>query len=137
MNPRDPGAFRMDTADPRSVVDAYLNALRDRDHERAREFLADKEFVYRSPISSFQSADELVQYLTLASGIVQGVEVRKVFVDGDDICHFLTYRIQISEKQAVEVAQWARVRDGRIAQIDLVFDASEYRELFDLGEKPG
>jgi len=127
----------MDTADPKSVVDAYLNALRDRDHERAREFLADKEFVYRSPISSFQSADELVQYLTVASGIVQGVEVRKVFVDGDDICHFLTYRIQISEKQAVEVAQWARVRDGRIARIDLVFDASEYRELFDLGEKPG
>jgi limonene-1,2-epoxide hydrolase len=127
----------MDTADPRSVVDAYLNALRDRDHERARQFLADRDFAYRSPISCFQSADELVQYLSLASGIVQGVEVRKVFVDGDDICHFLTYRIQISEKQAVDVAQWARVRDGRIACIDVVFDASEYRVLFDLDETPG
>ncbi len=124
----------METADPRSVVDAYLDALCERDHDRARTFLANTGFAYASPIARFESADELIQYLSLTGGIVQGIEVRKVFVDGADVCHFLTYRIQISEKQAVEVAQWARVQNGRIARIDALFDASTYRLLFDLGD---
>ncbi len=118
------------TLDPPSIVDAYLAAQLARDYETMRGLLADTGFCYRSPIASFDRADDFIQYATLSSGIILDREIRKVFVDGNDICHFMTYRIQISEKLAVEAAQWSRVHEGRIQRIEAIFDASVYRELF-------
>jgi hypothetical protein len=118
------------TRDPLSVVEAYLNARDAFDFERARGLLADSGFHFSSPIATFDSADSFIQHSALAGGIVQSIMRRKVFVDGPDICHFLTLRIQISEKQSVDVAQWAHVEQGRILRIESVFDATLYRTLF-------
>lgn len=118
------------TSDPLSIVDAYFAAQSARDFEAMRGFLADQGFYYRSPIAMFDRADEFIQYAAVSSGIILDREIRKVFVDGDDICHFMTYRIQISEKLAVEAAQWSHVHEDRIQRIEAIFDASAYRELF-------
>jgi ketosteroid isomerase-like protein len=116
--------------DPLSVVTDYLAALEAFDYDRARACLADDGFEFTSPIHHFQSADAFIEYITGVGGIVHSTQTRKVFVDGEDLCHILTYRIQISEKQDVTAALWTRVRGGRIARIEAIFDASIYRELF-------
>jgi len=121
----------MTSSDPRSVVEAYLEALRSHDYERARGYLADRDFRYRSPISSFTDADDFIQYLSLSGGIVQRIAPVKVFADGPDVCHFLRYVIQLSEKESVTVAQWANVANGRIQHLELVFDAHLYRVMFE------
>jgi hypothetical protein len=56
---------------------------------------------------------------------------RKTFVDGQDVCHILDFIIQLSDKRTVPVAQWARVADGRIVTLDLLYDAHEYHRLFE------
>ena len=117
-------------ADPLSVVEAFFAAREAFDFERARTLLADLGFSFQSPIAAFDSPDHFIQYSAHASGIVQSVAIRRVFVDGPDVCHFLTYHIQISEKFTVDAVQWARVEDGRIRRIEVLFDASAYRELF-------
>lgn len=113
-----------------TVVEAYLDALNRFDYERARTFLADSGFESLSPISRFDSADAFIQYSALIGGIVLSIERRKVFVDGPDVCHILTFRIQISEKLSVNVAHWARVEADRIRRIETIFDATAYRQLF-------
>lgn len=123
------------TPDPLSIVDAYLAAQAARDFEAMRDLLAEQGFSYRSPIAVFDRADDFIQYAAVSSGIIIDREIRKVFVDGNDICHFMTYRIQISEKLAVEAAHWSHVQEERIQRIEAVFDASAYRELFP-GEEP-
>lgn len=117
-------------ADPLAVVEDFFAARSAFDFERARSCLADQGFTFRSPIANFDCADHLIQYTAHTSGIIQSVETRKVFVDGPDVCHILSYRIQISEKLVVDVAHWAHVEDGRIQRIEALFDASVYRELF-------
>ena len=117
-------------ADPLSVVEAFFAAREAFDFERARALLADTGFSFKSPIAAFDSPDHLIQYSAHTSGIVQSVVVRKVFTDGPDVCHFLTYQVQISEKLAVDAVQWTRVEDGRIRRIEVLFDASIYRDLF-------
>jgi hypothetical protein len=120
----------MVTADPLSIVDAYLAAQSARDFEAMRCLLAKEGFVYRSPIAAFVRAEDFIQYAALSSGIIIAKDIRKVFVDGEDVCHFLTYLIQISDKLSIDVAHWAQVREGRIGRIEALFDASVYRELF-------
>ena len=118
------------SADPLAVVEAYFAAQDAYDFERARALLADQGFSFSSPVMRFDSPDHLIQYSAHSSGIIRSVEVRKVFVDGPDVCHLLTYRIQISEKVAVDVAHWAHVENGRIQRIETIFDASIYWDLF-------
>jgi ketosteroid isomerase-like protein len=117
-------------ADPLSVVEAYFAALSAYDFGRMRALLADRGFSFHSPIATFDSADLFIQYSAHMGGIIQSLKVRKVFVDGPDVCQFLTYRIQISEKRTVDVAQWSHVEDGRILRIESLYDASIYREMF-------
>jgi ketosteroid isomerase-like protein len=116
--------------DPLSVVEDYFAARDAFDYERARTLLADVGFELVSPILRFDSADAFVQHASLTAGIVQSVATRKVFVDGEDVCHFQTFRIQISEKLEIPIAHWAKVRNGRIVRIEAIFDASVYRDLF-------
>lgn len=112
------------------MVDAFIAACARFDYERARALLADSGFEYVSPISRFDSADTFIEHVALTGGIVLSVSTRKVFVDGEDICHFLTYQIQLSDKLSVAAVQWARLREGRISRIETLFDASEYHNLF-------
>ena len=100
------------------------------DFERARALLADRGFQFRSPIARFDSADQMIQYRSHTDGIIQSVEVRKVFVDGPDVCHILRYRVQLSEKLSIDAVQWAHVEGDRIQRMETLFDASSYRELF-------
>lgn len=118
------------TPTARAVVDAYLDAIARWDYPAARRCLADKDFEYTGPINSFNSAEDLISYLELVTPIVQRIEVQKVFVDGDDVCHILLFTTQLSEKSSVDVVQWARVRSGRIVRLQVIFDSYEYRMLF-------
>ena len=117
----------------RQPVDAFLDAIESHDYERARRYLADDGFRYESPISRFSSADDFIQHLSLLGGIVRRIERRKVFVDGEDVCHLLVYVTQLSDKEATKVAHWSRVVDGRIRCIEVLFDTHWYRQLFEVG----
>jgi hypothetical protein len=112
-------------------VNEYLDAIESHDYERARGLLADEGFQYQSPISSFSSADDFMQHVSLLGGIVQAIERMKVFVDGQDVCHLLVYITQLSDKESTKVAHWAHVVDGRIQRIETLFDTHSYRQMFD------
>jgi len=111
------------------LVDEYLDAIQSHDYERARGLLADEGFSYESPISSFSSADDFMQHMSLLGGIIHQIEHRKVFVDGHEVCHFLVFITQLSDKESTKVVQWARIVDGRIQRIEVLFDAHWYRQM--------
>lgn len=125
------------TLTPRELVERYIDAVARFDYPTARACLADEDFTYKGPISTFGSADALVQYLQLATPIVQRVEIQKAFEGGSDVAHFMVVGTQLSEKLSVHVAQWAHVRAGRIDRLELVFDAHWYRSLFPGEEERG
>ncbi len=115
---------------PREIVEAYLNALGERDYTVVRTLLADEGFVYRSPIANHTHADDYVNHVFMSDGVMQRLEIRKCFVDGNDVCHFLRVHAQISEKITHDLVHWAHVDQGRIDHIEVLFDASLYKSFF-------
>src|SRR5690242_11077336 len=69
------------------IVERYLGALYGGDPQTARQHLADN-LSFRGPAASFSSADEYLRATEHAVRIVSGLEKRKVFVDGPDVCMF-------------------------------------------------
>jgi limonene-1,2-epoxide hydrolase len=114
------------------TVEAYVRAIASKDFDRARTYLADSGFSYRSPISSHADADGFIADLSRVWPILEGIDVRRTFVDGDEVCSILDYRIRLSSLQVVPVAQLARVSDGRIVSLETFFDASDYRRMVEV-----
>lgn len=120
------------TASPHAVVEAYFDALTAHDYERAGSLLATQGFRYESPIAKFSRVDDFREYIVGFGGILRGIERRRVFVDGEDVCHWLVFETQLSERVSTRAVQWTRVVDGRIAFIELLFDPYRYRLLFEV-----
>ncbi len=114
-----------------AVVDAFLQAIEARDFERARSCLADSGFHYRGAIGSFDDAAAFVADLSRLGPILTRLERRKCFVDGDDVCVILNLVTSLAELSQTRLALWVKTAGGRIATIEVFFDARPYAQLFD------
>jgi len=117
---------------PAQVVDAYFDAMADRDFDRLRTCLADTGFTHRSPLAAIRDADTYAAYVSRVGPVLEGLDRRRTFVDGDEVCAILDYRMRLSELMVVPVAIWFRVAGGRIRSIETFFDATEYRRMIEI-----
>lgn len=122
----------MNKTAPKEIVDAYLEAIAARDFALARAWLSDKRFSAHSPISEFDSADRYIADLTRVGPILEGIERRKTFVDGNDVCVILNYITRMDQRQVSPVVHWMRVDDGKINYVETLFDARQYAAMFDV-----
>jgi limonene-1,2-epoxide hydrolase len=118
--------------DPREVVEAYVAAFAARDFDGARTWLADQHFRSLSPISEYDNADVFIESISRVGPILEGIERRKIFVDGNDVCLILSYVTRMDHRQVSPVVHWFRVESGKIVFIESFFDARAYAEMFEV-----
>lgn len=122
----------MSEATPEQVVDAYFDALGARDFDRVRSYLADEGFTYRSPIAQFDRASDFVRDISRVGPILEGIEHRRTFVDGDEVCRIVNFKTRMDSLQVTPVVHWSKVQRGKIVAIETFFDAREYARLFEV-----
>lgn len=115
---------------PREVVDTYFSALAAGDFERLRSVLSDERFSTRSPIGAFDSADDYVLDISRVEPILEGIERRHTFVDGDLVCAVVNYVTRMDQRVVSPVVHLLRVEDGKVTSIETIFDARAYAEMF-------
>ena len=115
---------------PLEVVNAYLNALEDRDFELARQYLSDSGFHYRSPITETSNADNFILIISRIGPILERIERCKVFTKDDEVCVIMHIITTMEHMKDVPAVQLARVVDGKIIDMEVFFDASEYNKMF-------
>ena len=109
------------------VAEDFFDAWTSKDFTRARELLHD-DLSFRGPIDNFSDADSYLQSLQGLSQIITGIDKRRVFVDGDDVC--VIYDMHTGPVPDARIAEWYTVRDGKIASASVVFDARPFAPLF-------
>ena len=114
------------------IITAFIDAIEARDFERAREYLSDTQFFYRSPVSRTDNADICISLVSRIGPILERIERRRTFVDGAEVCSILLYRTTMENLKEVPVVQLAAVTAGKITSLEVFFDASEYNKM--LGE---
>lgn len=114
------------------IVRAYFDAIANRDFQRVRSLLADNDFSTRSPISTFDNADAYVADISRIGPILENIEQRKIFVDGDDVCAILDYVTRMDRRLVSPVAHWFHLANGKIVSIESFFDARGYAEMFEV-----
>jgi ketosteroid isomerase-like protein len=109
------------------TVERYHEAMGSGDMQTARSLLAD-DLRFKGPIDEFDNADDYLQALGRLAQIVTGTDVRKVVADGADVVTI--YDLHTSAAGTSPVAEWATVRDGKIAEMRVYFDARPFAAMF-------
>jgi hypothetical protein len=108
-----------------NVIRKYHEAWTQRDMSTARSCLADN-LDFQGPIDTFSSADEFIATLTGFAQMPTRVDLlQEVYTD--DAAALLYDCVTKSPAGTIRAAEFFWLRDGKIATIRLVFDATALR----------
>ena len=110
------------------VIESYREALGRGDFSTARQLMHD-DMTFQGPLDTFTTADQYLEASRKLASIIQRIEVKKTFVDGDDVC-VLYEMVTYTPAGTAFIAEWYQVRGGRIAALRAVFDARPFAALF-------
>lgn len=111
------------------VVNDYQQALGKGDFDAARRCLHDN-LSFRGPIDTFSSPEPYLESLKKLHHIIQRIDMKKIFVDGNDAC-VLYDMVTNTPAGTAFIAEWYQVKGDRIAEIRVVFDARPFAAMFD------
>jgi hypothetical protein len=114
----------MATTGARDVVERYQTALGRQDWKGARALLAD-DLDFHGPIDTFHRADDYLAAIQGLHSIIERIEPRKTFVDGQDVC-FIYDMVTNTPAGTAPIAEWYRVTGDRIKAINVFFDARPF-----------
>ena len=110
------------------TVMGFKKAMGKGDWKNARGFLAD-EISFVGPFDSFSKPDDYLAALQKLHHIVERVEPKKMFVDGEDVC-MLYDMVTNTPAGTAFISEWYKVKGGKIAAVRVVFDARPFAPLF-------
>ena len=116
-------------AESARIIEAYFKAFEERNFDQVRACLSES-FSYTGPTARFDSPDSFLENIWHVGQILHRIEIRKTFVEGDNVCSILNFHVHLDEPRRVPVVQWAIVTEGEIASIEVFFDATEYSLMF-------
>jgi hypothetical protein len=115
-------------ANAAEIVQSFKQALGKGDVAAARKLLHD-DLSFRGPIDTFDKPEPYLEALKALHPIVQRIDVKKIFVDGDDVCTLYDMVTNTAAGTAF-IAEWMQVKGGKIASICTVFDARPFAAMF-------
>jgi hypothetical protein len=114
----------------KDVVMSYQRTLANQDYTTARSHMSDEGFSFKGLLASHDKPEGLLKDLEQLHHIVSGVEMRKMFVDGDDVC--LLYDLNTKSPPMTSfTCEWYHVLNGKIDSIRVVFDARPFAAMFE------
>ncbi len=114
----------MTMSNARDVVDQYFSALKKKDFDTMRPLLHD-DITFVGPLGTTDGVDEYIESLKRVTASMTGLERQALFAAGEDVCQI--YHMTLAMPAAtLRVAQWLKVREGRIAAVRLYFDARPF-----------
>lgn len=112
--------------EPRTVALAYLAAVGAKDLAAVERSLA-PDVTFVGPAMTLTGSRDVVAALRRIGAIHVRNDVRRVFVDGDEVC--IVYDFVTDTVGVVPTVEWLRLEAGRIASVRLYYDQVPWQAL--------
>jgi hypothetical protein len=117
------------TTNPKTLALDYLDAVGKKELARLDGLLA-PDLAFRGPSSTRSTARDFVGALERIGAIHVRTDIKRVFVDGNDVCVIYDF-VTDTPAGAVPTVEWLRVEGGRIRAIDLYYDRVPWKLVMD------
>jgi ketosteroid isomerase-like protein len=110
----------MTTTDRKKLALEYLDAVSKQQYDKIEGLLA-ADLRFKGPAMTRTSAQDFIGALKRLAVIHARNEVKRVFVDGDDVCVIYDF-VTDTTAGALPTIEWLRFEGERIRSIDLYYD---------------
>jgi ketosteroid isomerase-like protein len=128
MVPTNSSRFHARMKTPLETAQAFKMAISHGDVDAARKLMHD-DMTFQGPLEAFDRPEPYLEALRKLGAIVERVDMKKMFVDGDDVC-LLYDMVTRTPAGTAFIAEWLTFRGGKIASIRTVFDARPFAAMF-------
>lgn len=111
----------------KDVVMGFQMAMGKGDMKGARGFLAD-DLSFVGPFDRFSSPEPYLAALGQLAPMIERVDMKRVFADGDEVALFYDL-VTKTPAGTAPCAEWYQVRGGKIARIQVYFDARPFAPM--------
>ncbi len=115
-------------ANANKTVSDFQKALGKGDFAAARKLLHDN-LSFHGPIDTFHSPEPYLESLKKLHHIIQRIDMKRTFADGNDVC-VLYDMVTNTPAGTAFIAEWYQVKGEKIAEIRVVFDARPFAAMF-------
>lgn len=109
-----------------TVARRYLEAVGNKDLSTVKSLLS-PDLTFVGPVMNLRGEAEVVESFRRISAIHVRNEVKRIFVDGDEVC--VIYDFVTDTVGSVPTIEWLRIRDGRIQSVQLYYDQLPWQRL--------
>lgn len=106
--------------EPRAVALAYLEAAGRKDFASFSNLLA-PNVTFKGPSAALSGAAEVVATFERLTPILLRNELRKAFVDGNEVCLIYDF-VTDTSVGPVPTMEWLKIHDGKIESVSLLTD---------------
>lgn len=105
----------------KEVVQKYQTAMGSDDWKAMRALLKD-DLEFSGPLDTFHKADDYIAALQRLSPMVERVDIKRVFAEGDDVAVLCDLHFKPPMPRTMYVVEWYTVRGDKISRVQVVFD---------------
>lgn len=111
------------------LLRAFYAAVQARDLAKARSYLAD-DLTFVGLFETYRTASHYLSALEGLLGITVRLDVKQIIAQGGEAAVFFELQTKAPAEGTVLVAEWHRIRDGKIWHVESAFDARPYAAMF-------
>jgi hypothetical protein len=116
----------MTTTDRKKLTLTYLDAVARQEYDKIEGLLA-ADVRFRGPSMTRSSSSDLIAAFKRLGAIHLRNDVKRVFVDGDDVCVIYDF-VTDTAAGALPTIEWLRFDGDRIRSIDLYYDRLPWQQ---------
>ena len=113
----------------KQVALEYIEACGRKDYDTVSRLLS-SSLTFVGPGNSLTGATPYLAVLRRLGPVWSRSDVKKVFVDGDEVCVIYDF-VTDTPAGAVPIVEWLRVQHGQIASVTLFFDRVTFKPAAD------
>ncbi len=111
------------------TVEFFYEAVKRRDMSAARRFL-DPDLVFYGLFETYRNAEEYMKALTGLLAITRALRVKTIVAQDEDAAIFFDLESSAPAEATTLVAEWHKVRNGKIFQVRSAFDGRPFAAMF-------
>ena len=115
------------STDRKALALAYLDAVAKQEYDKVEALLVPNLY-FKGPVMTRTSAQEFVGALKRLAAIHVRNDVKRIFVDGDDVCVIYDF-VTDTPAGALPAIEWLNFEGGRIRSINLYYDRQPWQTV--------
>ncbi len=112
------------------IVERFLNGFNDPEKISESLALLADDYRFQNPMVKLHSKVEFIQLAQEIGKVVTGLELVNTASAGDWVATYYVFKSDLPGLERNLASEWFRVEDGVIMESHLIYDASEWRKVY-------